>query len=79
MFTTKPTPDDIVQGLQAGVASLKAQNSSLKDRLRRLESEIQSEVKMLTAAMEGKQETFDQVRRRISRLKGSLEYPGRID
>ncbi len=79
-FNQKRTPDDIIRQVKAGVADLRAENAALKDRVRRLSEEIQSEIKMLTAALaESKQETVDQVRRRISRLKGSLEYPGRVD
>ncbi len=79
-FNQKRTPDDIIRQVKAGVADLRAENAALKDRIRRLEQEIQSEIKMLTVAMsENKQETVDQVRRRISRLRGSLEYPGRTD
>ncbi len=79
-FNQKRTPDDVIRQIKSGVADLRAENAALKDRIRRLEQEIQSEIKMLTAALsENKQETVDQVRRRISRLKGSLEYPGRTD
>jgi predicted RNase H-like nuclease (RuvC/YqgF family) len=79
-FNRKRTPDDIIGKIKAGVADLRAENAALKDRIRRLSEEIQNEIKMLTAALsENKQETVDQVRRRISRLKGSLEYPGRTD
>ncbi len=79
-FNRKRTPDDVIRQIKSGVADLRAENAALKDRIRRLEQEIQSEITMLTAALaENKQETVDQVRRRISRLKGSLEYPGRVD
>lgn len=79
-FNQKRTPDDTIRQIKAGVADLRAENAGLKDRVRRLSEEIQGEIKMLTAALsENKQETVDQVRRRISRLKGSLEYPGRTD
>lgn len=79
-FNQKRTPDDVIRQVKSGIADLRAENAALKDRLRRLEQEIQSEITMLTAALsESKQETVDQVRRRISRLRGSLEYPGRTD
>jgi predicted RNase H-like nuclease (RuvC/YqgF family) len=79
-FNRKRTPDDTIREIKAGVADLRAENAALKDRIRRLEEEIQSEIKMLTAALaQNQQETIDQVRRRISRLRGSLEYPGRTD
>jgi|SRR6185369_10949901 len=58
------------------IGFLRAEIRLLKSRNARLENEIKSEVKMLTAALDGEQETYDQVKRRISRLKGSLEYPG---
>lgn len=55
---------------------LTSQVKQLKSRNARLEMEIESAIKMLTAALNGEQETYDQVKRRISRLKGALEYPG---
>jgi hypothetical protein len=70
------TTDDKLRQANVDVAYLCAKLKQLESRNARLENEIQSEVKMLTAALDGEQETYDQVKRRISRLKGSLEYPG---
>ena len=55
---------------------LKAENQRLKSRIMRLESEIKDEIQMIVNALEGKAETYDRVKRRLSRLKGSLQYPG---
>jgi len=55
---------------------LKAENQRLKSRIKRLELEIRDEIEMMINALQGKAETYDQVKRRLSRLKGSLKYPG---
>jgi len=55
---------------------LKAENQRLKSRIKRLEMEIKDEIEMMANALQGKAETYDQVKRRLSRLKGSLKYPG---
>lgn len=78
---TAPAPqrvndDDKLRHANVDLAYLRAELKRMKSRNARLESEIQSEIKMLTAALSGEQETYDQVKRRISRLKGALEYPG---
>src|SRR5690348_11787492 len=68
--------DDTLRHAKVDIGFLRSELKRIKSRCARLENEIQSEVKMLTAALNGEQETYDQVKRRISRLKGSLEYPG---
>lgn len=79
-FINGPTPDDVLRQARLLAAELKADNGALKDRIRRLEEQVNDEIKMWTQALqEGKKETVDQVKRRISRLKGSLEYLGRAD
>lgn len=56
---------------------LREKLAEANDRARRLKEEIKSEIEMLTAALEEeKEETIDQVKRRISRLRGALDYRG---
>ena len=75
----KPTPDDVTARLKVEIKMLEMSILEFKDQRRRLREEIEDTIKMLTAAMEErKEETFDQVRRRISRLKGALEYRGQL-
>lgn len=79
-FRTAPTPDDVSRHKRLTIAELCQENAALRDRIRRLEEQIKDEISMWSLALsENKKETVDQVRRRISRLKGSLEYKGRDD
>jgi hypothetical protein len=56
---------------------LRGELKAANDRVRRLREEVTETVKMLTLALEDcREESPDQVKRRISRLKGALEYPG---
>lgn len=79
-FRTKPTRVDLERSDRVELAYLRGQIAALKDKVRRLKEEIEDEVKMLNAALyDDKQETIGQVQRRISRLKGALEYRGSSD
>lgn len=79
-FRTKPTRDDTAARLKQDLKILRMELAELKDQRRRLHEEVNDTIKMLIAALEdGKEETETEIRRRISRLKGSLEYPGRHD
>ena len=79
-FRTKPSRIDKKRAEAADLASLHRQIAELKDKVRRLSEEIKDEIKMLQGALyDDKHETFGQIERRISRLKGSLEYLGRSD
>lgn len=79
-FQTKPTPEDEERADRTELRFLREKLREQKDQIRRLKEEIKDEIKMLTAALEDDiQETIGQVQRRISRLKGSLEYRGRAD
>lgn len=76
-FRTKPTRIDKGRSDRVELAHLRGQIAALNDKVRRLKEDIQDEIRMLTAALyEDKQETIGQVQRRISRLKGALEYRG---
>lgn len=78
-FRTKP-PEDEPARLRLELKMLRMELTAIKDQRRRLREEIKDTITLLTEALEDdKQETVDQLRRRISRLKGSLEYPGRYD
>jgi hypothetical protein len=72
----RQTTNDKLRHATIDLGLLRAELKRIKSRCARLENEIEAEVKMLIAALDGEQETYDQVKRRISRLKGSLEYPG---
>ena len=72
----KPDQNDKLRQISIDLSLLRDEIKHLKSRCARLENEIQSEVKMLTGALNDSQETREQVKRRISRLKGSLEYKG---
>lgn len=75
--SSPPTREDQHREQTTELALLRERLAEAKDRERRLREEIKSEIEMLNAALEEeKDETIDQVRRRISRLRGSLEYPG---
>jgi len=79
-FKTKPDKQDKKRIERTELAYLKDQVARLKDQVRRLSEEVESEIKMLTSALnDDKQESIGQVERRISRLKGALEYRGRSD
>ena len=72
----RQTTDDKLRHATIDLGLLRAELKRIKSRCARLENEIEAEVKMLIAALGGEQETYDQVKRRISRLSGSLKYPG---
>lgn len=75
-----PTPDDRAAKDKLELKLLRMDVRALQDEKRRLREEIEDTIKMLTQALEeNKEETAEQVRRRISRLRGSLEYRGRCD
>lgn len=72
-----PRRDDLQREDTTELALLREKLAEANDRVRRLKQEVTSEIEMLTAALnEQKEETIDQVRRRISRLRGALEYRG---
>lgn len=75
-FRTPTTKEDTDRADRVELGFLRGDIKRHKDKIRRLEEEIMDEIKMLTAAMEGTAETYDQVKRRISRLKGALAYIG---
>lgn len=70
------TDSDKLRHANVDIGYLRGELSRLESRCERLQREIESEAKMLAAALKGEQETYDQVKRRISRLKGALDYPG---
>lgn len=79
-FNTKPTLDDKRAKDRLELKMLRMDMNALKDQQRRLREEIEDCIKMLTLALEeNRAETAEQVKRRISRLKGALEYRGRCD
>jgi flagellar biosynthesis/type III secretory pathway protein FliH len=79
-FRAKLNPNKTTLRSHVDLQVLHMEIAELKDQRRRLREEIESTIKMLTQAIEeGKEETVEQVKRRISRLKGSLEYRGRWD
>jgi len=74
------TPEEIHRADTNYIGSLRDEIRCLNDRIRRFKEQINWEIAFWESALsEGKKETRDQVRRRISRLKGSLEYKGRAD
>lgn len=79
-FATKPNRVDEKRAHKTELLFLRGKLAEQSDQIRRLKEEIMDEIKMLIAALEeNEQETQGQVQRRISRLKGSLEYRGRPD
>jgi HPt (histidine-containing phosphotransfer) domain-containing protein len=79
-FASQDTKSDIERVNLVELQYLQNQVRAQNDRIRRLREEIESQIRMLTAALcENKQETYDEVKRRLSRLKGALEYRGRVD
>lgn len=72
-----PTKEDQTRQLHATIDQLKRDMARQNDRMRRLVEEIEDEILIWTRLLESRQgESYDAVKRRISRLKGSLEYPG---
>jgi hypothetical protein len=72
--------DDKDRAKRVELQYLRSEVKRQKDKIRRLEREIIDEVQMLISVLnDGKQETYEQIKRRISRLKGSIEYLGRED
>jgi hypothetical protein len=79
-FKTRPRPGDIAAKLRLELKIAEMELRQRHDQIRRFREEIEDMIKLLTAAVEeDKQETAEQLRRRISRLRGSLEYKGRCD
>jgi len=63
--------------LTTTVADLRAQNKRLLDKISRLEEMIDNELRYWKRGMEhGEWETREQLRRRMSRLRGAVEYIG---
>jgi len=72
-----PDKDDIVRKLQTELGALRDKVSRHADQKRRLREEITEEIRIWTELLEsGKQVSYDFIKRRISGLKGSLDYPG---
>ena len=56
---------------------MEAQMDLAKDRLRRLREVVESEVKFWERGLkDGEWEGYEATRRRLSRLRGALEYQG---
>ena len=72
-----PLKEDELRQLKLEIASLKAELSRQSDRHRRLRREIELEIEIWTELVQtGKGVKYGYARRRISQLKGSLEYRG---
>lgn len=78
-FRTPTTKEDTDRADRVELGFLRGDIKRHKDKIRRLEDELSDEIKMLTAAMDGVAETYDEVKRRISRLRGAIAYVGRMD
>lgn len=77
-FRTKPNKIDLRRANTVELQYLRGQLTEQKDKIRRLREEIEDEIKMLAAVIEDdKKESIGNIKRRISRLKGALEYRGR--
>ncbi len=67
-----PAPDPSLQ-----VAALVTENRRLRDKISRLESMIEDELRMWKRGLDGGGwESREQLRRRLSRLRGAVEYEG---
>lgn len=72
-----PTIDDKIRALEAKIVRLEHTLELAKDRLRRHREVIESEVRFWDRGLkEGQWEGMEAARRRLSRLRGALEYPG---
>lgn len=61
------------------LAQLRRDVARLEDRIRRLTEEVASEVAIVQAYIDtGRIESRDTTKRRLSRLRGALKYPGVI-
>ena len=72
-----PNQDDLIRQLRAELSHLSDKVARAADQQRRLREEIAEEIKIWTGLLEsGEKVSFDYMKRRISRLRGSLAYPG---
>ena len=79
-FNVKPKKEDFRRQELTELSYLRSTIATQKDKIRRLKEEVEDQIKMLKAALEeDRQETVDQVKRRISRLQGALAYRGSDD
>lgn len=79
-FRSKPSVEDQRRADKTELSFLRAKLAEQKDQIRRLKEEILDEIKMLSSALyDDEQESIGQIQRRISRMKGALEYRGRAD
>lgn len=72
-----PISDDGSRSLQLEITRLKDDIARQHDKIRRMREMIEDEIVTWTRLIEtGEGEKYQTVRRRISRLKGALQYPG---
>jgi hypothetical protein len=72
-----PIKDDALRKALATIEQLRRDMSRQEDRQRRIREEIMTEIKIWIELLEtGKPLSYEYIKRRISGLKGSLEYPG---
>lgn len=72
-----PTPEARARALEVRNDILSDELATAKDRLRRLREVVESEVQYWERGLQtGEWDGIDAVRRRLSRLKGALLYPG---
>ena len=72
-----PEKDDLIRKLRTELGHLSDKVGRHADQQRRLREEITEEIRIWTELLENSQQvSYDYIKRRISALKGSLEYPG---
>lgn len=75
-----PEEADMVRELKNEIAFVKSEIRRLTDALRRQREMLQDEIDFLTNGLDRNQwESYDAVKRRISRLKGAVQYRGVSD
>lgn len=79
-FNTKPDSDDLLRQERVETQYLESEVKRLKDKIYRMEAMLEDELRMWRRGLDdGQWETIEAVQRRLSRLRGSIEYRGRDD
>lgn len=78
-FIHEPTEQDLDRKNRIELEFLRSELRRKNDQIRRLSEEIQLQIRLMHAMLDGKKESVDYIKRIISKLRGSLEYRGRDD
>ena len=76
-----PTQEDALYKARRNIDHLRHEISRLTSKIRRLTEDLEYEIAGWKAALDTgqRQESMEAIKRRISRLRGAIEFPGVID